>query len=328
MKEPTQTMNRREFLKTLAVGTPSLWATRELAAASATEAQPKPQGAAKQAAPEAPPEAPPPPPESILLTPTTTLFDVLQTIAPFTPARIELSDPVRKMAKAYTFPPYLHGHELSCKPAAEALNFLTGLGWEGSSLPVEDRAEAGANFQLARTPFAHWVAGEKRWVCNNRCWDWRWEKTANGQEGPDDGGRILLVPRLQPDGDVVERQPFRLGRVEDDYVLDTLLDMIKQKIGILVNVEGPRYVPVPVDGKTTRLMPMTVADVKAAIGDLFDRPHTLGGYLHLLALGLNHHSASVKGDWKWSSKEQTIQVDGGQKTVLIYTLRDYAHWRQ
>jgi hypothetical protein len=307
-------MKRRQFLQTLAAGTPlGVLGARGLGAAA--EEKPKTEKKA---------EEPPTSPEKITLAAETTLIEVLNALAPFTTAKVKLvAGNAATLGQDYRFPPFLHGQELLCRDVRGTLNFLTGVGWEGSRLPEENRARAGDNYRLAHTPFVPILAGQRHWVCNNRCWDWKWDKgTGPPDVGP--GGIITVSARVQPDGDVVEREPFSLGRIPDDYTLDTLLDLIKQRLRITVNVEGYQYVPVPFGG-ATRLKGMTAADVRAVCGDLLKESHSLGEWLSLIAIGLNQHSKSVQGDWKWSCKEAPVKREGRQETTVIYTLRDYAH---
>lgn len=309
-------MKRRQFVRTVLAGMPvgalggRLWAAA---------GEPKP-----PQKPEGPAPTPPKPEAAFTLTAETNLAEVLEALAPFTPAQIQWAPPqAAAWAREYRFPPFLHGWQLRCQDVKGTLNFLTGVGWEGSALPEAERARAGENFRLARTPFVPLIAGRHYWVCNNRCWDWKWSKGA-GQPNVGAGGLVTISARLQPDGDVVARNPFSLGQIRDHWVLDTLLDLIKQQLGIIINVEGARFIPVQADG-ITRLQSMTAGDVRAVCGDLMQEPHTLGEWLSLIAIGLNHHGKPVQADWKWSCKEVTVDRLGRWETRVIYTLRDYAH---
>jgi hypothetical protein len=317
-------MKRRQFLRTVVAGMP-LGALGIRESWGAVEPKPPAEPAGKS---ETDKKAPPaPPPEKLTITAETTLAEVVGALTPFTPAQIQWNPAqAENWARDYRFPPFLHGWELSCRDVKGTLNFLTGMGWEGSALPEEERGRAGENFRLARTPFVPVIAGQRYWVCNNRSWDWKWSK-GTGQPNVGAGGVLTVSARLQPDGDVVARNPFSLGRIPDHFSLDTLLDLIKQQLGILVNVEGDQFVPVQAEG-ITRLQGMTAGDVRAVCGDLMQVPHTLGEWLSLLAIGLNFHGKPVRADWKWSCKEAAVTRQGRQETMVIYTLRDYAHARR
>lgn len=274
------------------------------------------------------PPSKPPLPKELTLTPQMRLTEVLNHLAPFTPAFMHMSAEDKALAQQYTLPPHLEGQVLRCEPVREALDFLFGAGWEGSRLAPELRERAGSHYWLARTPYVNGLhrPGEPRhWVCNNRMWAWKWEKTEDGQEGPDDGGRVTIFRRLQADGDVVATQPFSLPRLTDEIVLDTVLDWIKQKRGIIVNVVGYPFAPVEAgrdrQGRPiTRLEPLRMRTLRQLFGAELEKVHTLGEWLHLLAAGLNAHFQGTGSDWKWSS---TLVRDPGGREVVLYTLRDY-----
>ncbi len=261
---------------------------------------------------------------SLTITAKTTLVEVVERLRPFTSAQIVIAEKDKELARRYTFPPHLVGRTLKLSPATDALKFLTSAGWEGSPLPANRRGKAGAQWQLARTPYAFEVDGQKIWNCNNRQWDWRWEKS----KGKSAGGTITVFSRLQPDGDVVEGKKFKLSEVQDDSTFETLLDLMKQKTGVTVNfvpydsqfleVKATPAPESPARRAESKRVPMRAAAIPPPLRERLTEELTPGEFLSIIALGLNHHTRPMKTDWRWSSDKRS----SGE---VIYTLRDYAH---
>jgi len=267
---------------------------------------------------------PAPSASSLTITEKTTLVEVVERLRQFTRAQIVIAEKDKALARRYTFPPPLVGKTLKLSPATDALKFLTGAGWEGSPLPAHLRGKAGAQWQLARTPYAFEVGGEKIWTCNNRQWDWRWEKS----KGKSAGGVISIFSRLQPDGDVVEGKKFKLPEVKEDATFETLLDLMKQETGVTVNfvpydsqfleVQATPAPESPARRAEPKRIPMRAAAIPLHLRERLTEELTPGEFLSILAVGLNQHTRPMKTYWRWSSDRRST----GQ---VIYTLRDYAH---
>jgi hypothetical protein len=231
-----------------------------------------------------------------------------------------MDEQTRNFVHRYTFPPHMIGVTVKGANAGEVLAFLFGAGWEGSPLPRELRSQF-PNRQLARTPMPVVVGGKKLWTCNNRAFDWKWEKPKGGPAG----GIITVWLRVQPDGDIVKRAPIDLRPMQNEFSLDYLRDRIKQLTGVYFNIDPewhqnvyykllPEY-----RGQTLPAephIPLFVRKMRAIFSDALDRPHTLGEWLSIFAEGLNEHSKARGCVWKWTCS------DGANP---IYTLRCYAH---
>ncbi|NCO39527.1 MAG: hypothetical protein GW911_14105 [Armatimonadetes bacterium] len=252
--------------------------------------------------------------DALTLTKDLTLTQVLQKLDARTPAAVRIAEPDAELAAQYRCPPYLVGHRLPLTDIRKALDFLCGKGWEGSPLPQELRTNTSK--RLARCPYRpDWEPG--LWVCNNACWVWKWEKKAGGPAG----GTLEVSRGVQADGDVVKTEPFSLAPVRPEYALNELLQMVKQKTRIVVNVDGNQYAPVPEPGGgKPRLEPMRLRDLPAPLQGKLGEPHTLGDFLTVLAEGLNSRTKGEGGLWKWSS---SLVAGGSGKPTVIYTLRDY-----
>lgn len=252
--------------------------------------------------------------DTLTLTPKLSLAHVLRRLDAFTPAVIRVAPADGQAAEQYLLPPSLDGHVLRLKPVRTALDFLCGKGWEGSPLPVALRTDP--RFMLARCPFRpQW--NPRLWVCNNIGWSWRWEK----KPGDPPGGVIHVQRAVQPDGDVVPTTPFRLEGVREEFALNELLQMVKHKTNIVVNIVGNQYAATPLPGKKQpQLEPFRVRELPADLRARLQEPQTLGDVLTVLAYGLTLHTRREGGLWKWSSSVQTA-ADGTRETA--YTLRDY-----
>lgn len=139
------------------------------------------------------------------ITEKTTLGQILGDLTRRTTAQLRMDEATRTFAHRYTFPPHMVGVTVTGRNAGDILAFLFGAGWEGSPLPRELRAQF-PNRQLARTPMPVVVNGKKLWTCNNRAFDWKWEKPKGGPSG----GIITVWLRVQRDGDLVKRPPIDL----------------------------------------------------------------------------------------------------------------------
>ena len=254
--------------------------------------------------------------DSVTLSKDLTLDAVLKKLDARTPAVVKIAEADAEIARQYRLPPSLVGHKLSLNNVRGALDFLFGKGWEGS--PLREELRDSSNFMLARCPYRpDWRAD--LWVCNNSCWDWRWEKTKDGPAG----GVIHVRRAVQADGDVVETGAFPLPKMKPEFALNTLLQMIKQKARRIVNIDGNQYVPVKDAARPDaqpRLEPMRVSSIPEGLRARLAEPHTIGEYLTILAAGLNTHAKPNAGLWKWSS--HLVRSDDGADRV-IYTLRDY-----
>ncbi|HID05974.1 MAG TPA: hypothetical protein EYP10_02380 [Armatimonadetes bacterium] len=253
---------------------------------------------------------------SFTVTETMTLKGAFQIIANRTGQPIYVASADMDIVNRYRFPPHLIGVHVVGDSAGEVLSFLFGRGWEGSPIAEAMRERAGEQYQLARTPPCITLGRIRSWTCNNRYFDWEPHKRG-----------VRVTVRLNRDGDLVNRKPFSLD-VRDEYVFDTLRELIKQRTGIYINVavEEHRFVPSNLlpEYKDARfkepiLMPMRCAQLSHLFGNLLDQPHTLGEWLSILAEGLNLHSRPRGCMWKWSA----TRVKGREKP--IYTLRCYAH---
>ncbi|NCO35731.1 MAG: hypothetical protein AUJ92_07260 [Armatimonadetes bacterium CG2_30_59_28] len=248
-------------------------------------------------------------------TPLTALLTLLQTR---TGAIIRLDEGAKTYAASYVMPPHLIG-EKQFRTVSEALHFLFGSGWEGSRLPEQERTPEKQNYRLARAPFVE-QKGPRHWVCNNRAFDWGLEKGTNKGKVVD---VALIRRRCGDDGDIVATSPVSMGRIESDFTLRTVLDRLKLKTGIMVNVIGSELV-VGTDSKTDASALMRVASIPAALQDELMRPITPGRLLTILAVGLNEHTKREGGDWKWSSTSVPSSEEK-PAPLVIHTLRDYAH---
>jgi len=257
---------------------------------------------------------------SVRITEKTTLGEILSALARRTTAQLKMDEQTRNFVHRYTFPPHMIGVTVKGANAGEVLAFLFGAGWEGSPLPRELRSQF-PNRQLARTPMPVVVGGKKLWTCNNRAFDWKWEKPKGGPAG----GIITVWLRVQPDGDIVKRAPIDLRPMQNEFSLDYLRDRIKQLTGVYFNIDpewhqNVHYKLLPeYRGQTLPAephIPLFVRKMRAIFGDALDRPHTLGEWLSIFAEGLNEHSKARGCVWKWTCS------DGANP---IYTLRCYAH---
>ncbi len=212
-------------------------------------------------------------------------------------------------AKAYRLAPEFVG-VVPKGSAGRVLGYLVGSGWDGSKLPAAQR-QAGGNYQLARMPHVYEFSGARYFVCNNRAWDWTTE-----------GRQVVVYRRVKADGDLTVSKSVRFDKLEDDLTLGTMLDEIQRQTGATVtNIFGEQHVPTKASGllgKAQELeLPMTAISIPGPLRDRLTQGATVGEALSILCIGLNRHTQSRSGDWKWSSA-----YEGGK---LIYTLRDYAH---
>ncbi len=257
---------------------------------------------------------------SFRITEKTTLSEILSALTRQTTAQIRMDEAMNSFARRYTFPPHMFGAILKGKNAGEVLSFLFGAGWEGSSLKGEIRSQF-PNRMLARTPMPVFIGSKKLWTCNNRAFEWKWEKPKGGPVG----GIITIWLRVQPDGDIVKREPIDLRPLQNEFSLDYLRDRIKDLSGVYFNIDPewhqnvhykllPEYrgQVLPADPQ----IPLFVRKMRKIFGDLLDRPHTLGEWLSIFAESLNEHSKARGCLWKWTCS------DGANP---IYTLRCYAH---
>lgn len=255
---------------------------------------------------------------TLQIKPGTRLSALLALLQKYTNALIQVEEKARRYVESYVMPPYLVG-EKQFSSVSAALDFLFGAGWEGSLLPEEQRTAENANYQLARTPFME-EQPPGTWVCNNRAFDWSiTRKTVRGKPTV----VVTIRKRLYDDGDIVPTQPVDLGGIEDDFTLLTVLERLKLKSGITVNVIGEELITGrgPEDDRSPI---MRVASIPPPLREELSRPITPGRLLTLLAIGLNEHTKDIGGDWKWSS----AYASSSENTAppVIYTLRDYAHY--
>ncbi len=254
------------------------------------------------------------------ITDKTTLGQILSDLTRRTTAQLRMDETTRAFVHRYTFPPHMIGAVVTGANAGEVLAFLFGAGWERSPLPKELRAQF-PNRQLARTPMPVVIDGKKLWTCNNRAFDWKWEKPKGGPPG----GIITVRLRVQPDGDLVQREPIDLRPLQNDFSLDYLRDRIKTLTGVYFNFDPdwhqnvhykllPEYKGqvLPADPH----IPLFVRKMRAIFGDSIDKPRTLGQWLSIFAAALNEHSKARGCLWLWTCS------DGANP---IYTLRCYAH---
>lgn len=257
---------------------------------------------------------------SVRITERTTLGEVLSALAKRTTARLEMDAATRAFVQRYTFPPHMVGVTVQGATAGEVLAFLFGAGWERTPLPRALRAQF-PNRQFVRTPMPVVIGGKKLWTCNNRAFDWKWEKP----KGAPAGGIIRVWLRVQPDGDLVKREPIDLRPLQDDYALDYLRDRIKDLTGVYFNIDPewhqnvnykllPEYRGMVLPANPE--IPLTVRKMRSLFGAALDRPHTLGEWLSIFAAGLNEHAKNRGCVWKWT-------CSGGDRPV--YTLRCYVH---
>ncbi len=257
---------------------------------------------------------------SFRITEKTTLGQILSALTRQTTAQLRMDETTRTFVLRYTFPPQMIGVTVKGNNAGEVLAFLFGAGWEGSPLKRELRSQF-PNRMLARTPMPVVIGGKKLWTCNNRAFDWKWEKPKGGPAG----GIITVWLRVQPDGDMVKRDPIDLRPLQNEFSLDYLRDRIKELTGIYFNIDPewhqnvnykllPEYrgQVLPADPH----IPLFVRKMRAIFGDALDRPRTLGEWLSIFAEGLNEHSKACSCLWKWTCS------DGANP---IYTLRCYVH---
>ncbi|MCS7265641.1 MAG: hypothetical protein NZ805_12500 [Armatimonadetes bacterium] len=257
---------------------------------------------------------------SFRITEKTSLGQVLSALARQTTAQLRMDDETRTFVHRYTFPPNMIGLTVRGNNVGEVLAFLFGAGWEGSPLKREFRSQF-PNRMLARTPMPVFIGNKKLWACNNRAFDWKWEKPKGGPAG----GIITVRIRVQPDGDIVRREPIDLRPLQNDFSLDYLRDRIKDLTGIYFNIDPewhqnvnykllPEYrgQVLPADPQ----IPLFVRKMRAIFGDALDRPHTLGQWLSIFAEGLNEHSKARGCLWKWTCSDSANP---------IYTLRCYVH---
>ncbi len=257
---------------------------------------------------------------SFRITEKTTLGQILSALTRQTTAQLRMDETTRVFVHRYTFPPHMVGVTVKGNNAGEVLAFLFGAGWEGSPLKRELRSRF-PNRMLARTPMPVVIGNKKLWTCNNRAFDWKWEKPKGGPAG----GIITVWLRVQPDGDIVKREPINLRPLQNDFSLDYLRDRIKDLTGVYFNIDPewhqnvhykllPEYrgQVLPADPH----IPLFVRKMRTIFGDALDKPHTLGEWLSIFAEGLNEHSKARGCLWKWTCS------DGANP---IYTLRCYAH---
>ncbi|MCS7185753.1 MAG: hypothetical protein RMK89_02230 [Armatimonadota bacterium] len=257
---------------------------------------------------------------SFRITEKTTLGQVLSELARQTTAQLRMDETTRSFVHRYTFPPHMLGVTVKGNNVGEVLAFLFGAGWEGSPLKQELRSQF-PNRMLARTPMPVTIGNKKLWSCNNRAFDWKWEKPKGGPAG----GIITVRLRVQTDGDIVKRQPIDLRPLQNEFSLDYLRDRIKDLTGVYFNIDPewhqnvhykllPEYrgQVLPADPH----IPLFVRKMRAIFGDSIDKPKTLGEWLSAFAEGLNEHSKARGCLWKWTCSD-------GAKPV--YTLRCYTH---
>ncbi len=291
------------------------------------------------------PAARPVVPNSIILKETTTLNEVLKAAQVKTGTVIQVDESAKGYAATYVFPPSVAGTKLDPKSATAVLNFITGSGWEGSKLPLEKRGSAGPNYMLAHTPYVSQRA-PRYWTCNNRVWDWSkvsvpvaatTPQPASAAGGAAKTGKkppqtaapkmqsvVKITKRVTDDGDIVVTQPVDLGVIKDDYTLRTVLQILRVKANITVNIFGSEYAPGPGSaGAAPRLFPMTIGSIPPALKNQLNKPMTVGHLLTLLAEGLNKYTVKGNGDWKWSSSFMPPDESGNRK--VVYTLRDYGN---
>lgn len=291
------------------------------------------------------PAATPVVPDSILLKETTTLNEVLKAVQLRTGTVIQVDESAKGYAATYVFPPALAGTKLSIKSATAALNFITGSGWEGSKLLGDKRGSAGPNYMLAHTPYVSQRA-PRYWTCNNRAWDWSkvsvpvtatTPQPASAAGGAAKTGKntpqtaapklqsvVKITKRVTDDGDIVVTQPVDLGTIKDDYTLRTVLQILRVKANITVNIFGSEYAPGPGSaGAAPRLFPMTIGSIPPALKNQLNKPMTVGHLLTLLAEGLSKYTAKGNGDWRWSSSLMPPDEPGNRR--VVYTLRDYGN---
>ncbi len=245
-----------------------------------------------------------------------TLQSALQAIANRSGQPVYVSKRDAELIKAYRFPPHMIGVTVRADTAGQALSFLFGAGWEGSPIPAELRDKASDDYKLARTPPMIKLNGITSWACNNRNFDWKPE-----------GNGVRVIVRLQPDGDVVKRKPFKLELV-DEATIDVVRDLINQCSGVYFNIipEEHKFMPSNLLPQYKRLkvkepflVPMRVAQLSLLFGALLEEEHSLGEWLTMLAEGLNLHCRQRGCLWKWTVWSE------GDKGKLVYTLRCYAH---
>lgn len=254
------------------------------------------------------------------ITEKTTLGQLLAALTRKTTAQLQMDEPTRQFVHRYTFPPHMIGVAATGANAGEVLEFLFGAGWEGSPLARNLRTQ-NPNCQLARTPMPIVIGGKKLWACNNRAFDWKWEKPKGGPAG----GVIKVWLRVQFDGDMVKREPIDLRPLDNELALDYLRDRLKALTGVYFNFDPEWHQNVPYKllpeykGQvmpTEPFIPLYVWKLRKLFGDVLDKPHTLGEWLSIFAEGLNEHGKARRCLWKWSCSD-------GESPV--YTLRCYAH---
>jgi hypothetical protein len=311
-----------------------------LQAASLTAPQTSPPSKPTAAKP-APPAAATKAPDFIILKETTTLPEVLKAIQARTGTPIQIEESARSYAATYVFPPTLAGTKLDVTSATPALNFITGTGWEGSKLAADKREAAGPNYMLAHTPFVS-LKAPRYWTCNNRAWDWGKETiapppspspspspsssptTAGPAPAPKPQSVVKFKKRVSDDGDIVASQPINLGKLKDDDTLRTVLQLVRLKANVTVNIVGSEFAPgAAAPGAAPRLLPMTVGAIPPSLRGYLEKPVTVGVLLTVLAEGLNRYTAKNRGHWKWSATFSPPDASGLRK--VIYTLRDYAN---
>ncbi|MBI3920368.1 MAG: hypothetical protein HY318_03030 [Armatimonadetes bacterium] len=293
--------------------------------------------------------------DSLTLKESTTLTEFLKAVQARTGAQIKVDDSAKAYAATYTFPPYLAGTKVDIRKVPEAMNFITRGGWEGSKLSETARDRAGPNYMLAHAPISA-PGSPRRWVCNNRCWDWTVEKelvtvalaataAASTKKEPTKAavapkGKTLVAStkpatttvkqvvvvkfrkRVADDGDVTVTQPVALGNVKDDYTLRTTVELLKAKAGVAINIVGSEFAPAENPGGVApKLVPMAMRSIPLPLRAKLDQPITVGNALSILAAGLNLYTGKSGGDWKWSSYQAPTDDDGNRQ--VIYTLRDY-----
>lgn len=251
----------------------------------------------------------------------TTLGQILAALTRQTTAKLQMDDATRSFVHRYTFPPHIIGVTVQGKNVGEVLAFLFGSGWEGSPLKPELRKQAGEQWQLARTPMPIFIGSKKLWACNNRAFDWKWEKPKGGPAG----GIIRIWLRVQRDGDLVVRRSLNLDKLQNEFTVDYLRDRINMLTDVYFNFAPEWHQNVPhtllpeykgIRFPEERMVPLTVRKMRKVFGDELDKTHTLGEWLSIFAESLNEHGKWKGCLWKWSC------TDGEFPT---YTLRCYAH---